>query len=76
MDERCNFRAWRTRPDGTRVCWSHSRPNDPAETVHPNCVGFCDVVLDSTWLDDDHCVACGRPLNEFGQCEPRCWEPE
>ena len=19
------------------------------------------------------CHQCGRPLNEFGQCEPRCW---
>lgn len=46
IPERCNKPAWRTYPNGYRVCWDHARVNDPDETLHPNSVGPCDYPMD------------------------------
>jgi hypothetical protein len=50
IPERCNSQAWRTYPNGYRVCLAHARPNDPDEELHPNSVGPCDYPMDG--LDD------------------------
>jgi hypothetical protein len=44
--ERCNRMAWRTYPNGYRVCRDHAHVNDPAETLHENTVGPCDYPTD------------------------------
>jgi hypothetical protein len=44
--ERCNRPAWRTYPNGYRVCWDHSQPFNPDETRHENSVGPCDYPID------------------------------
>jgi hypothetical protein len=44
--ERCNRSAWRAYPNGYRVCWEHSQPHNPDETLHDNPIGPCDYPID------------------------------
>jgi hypothetical protein len=49
IPERCNRDAWRSYPNGYRVCRNHARVNDPDETLHENSIGPCDYPMDAPW---------------------------
>ena len=49
IPERCNRPAWRSYPNGYRVCWDHARVNDPDETLHENSIGPCDYPRDARY---------------------------
>jgi len=44
--ERCNRDAWRSYPNGYRVCRDHAQVNNPNEELHENSIGPCDYPLD------------------------------
>lgn len=44
--ERCNRYAWRSYPNGYRVCREHAAVNNPDETLHENSIGPCDYPID------------------------------